>query len=435
MVSIGTNQFSLVNFIYANPFWFAAVLGSVLLLIVAAVVLIARSRMKAAAMRSNLEKAEASSRAKGEFLSRMSHEIRTPMNAVVGLADLTSMMEGVPEDARKNLSKLRTSSQYMLSLINDILDMSRIENGMLATAHEPFNLKQMLHDLQSMMDGEAERYMLSFSLDTEISHSSLKGDAVRLHQVLVNLLSNAFKFTPAGGRVLLRTTETEAGGQEASFTFRVIDNGKGIRPEDQKRIFKSFEQLGSNISRSQGTGLGLAISSNIVRMMGGELRVKSQLGKGSEFYFTVTLPFCERKPEEEEKQEGQILEGIHILMAEDNDLNAEIAEDLLKMQGALVCRVENGVLAVERFKESEPGEFQVILMDVQMPEMNGLDATRAIRALRRQDAASIPIVAMTANTFQEDVDAARESGMDDFLAKPLDVNRLFHVLHTLIYEK
>ena len=435
MVSIGNNQFSLVNFVYANPFLFAAVLGGILLFIVAAVVLIFRSRMKAAAMRSNQEKAEASSRAKGEFLSRMSHEIRTPMNAVVGLADLTCMMEGVPDDARKNLSKLRTSSQYMLSLINDILDMSRIENGMLSIACEPFYLEQMLHDLKSMMAGEAERYRLSFSLETEISHSSLMGDAVRLRQVLVNLLSNAFKFTPAGGRVLLCTTETETGVKEAAFTFRVIDNGTGIRPEDQQQIFKSFEQLGSNTSRSQGTGLGLAISSNIVRLMGGELQVNSQLGKGSEFYFTVTLPICERKTEEEDKQEGQILAGIHILMAEDNDLNAEIAEDLLKMQGAVVCRVQNGVLAVERFKESEPGEFQAILMDVQMPEMIGLDAARAIRALRRQDADSIPIVAMTANTFQEDVDAARESGMNDFLAKPLDVNRLFHVLHTLIYGK
>lgn len=432
LISIGANPFSLTNFIYANPLLFAAVAVVVLLLILAAVILISRSRMKAAAMQSNLEKAEAENRAKGEFLSRMSHEIRTPMNAVVGLADLIGMTEGVPQEAKQNLVKLRTSSQYMLSLINDILDMSRIDNGMLSIASEPFSLEQMLHDLKSMMSGEALRHELSFSLETEISHSCLQGDAVRLRQVLVNLLSNAFKFTPTGGSVTLRAEEVCSDEQGATFTFQVTDNGVGIRPEDQARIFSSFEQLGSNTSKSQGTGLGLAISSSIVRLMGGELMVKSQFGKGSEFYFTVTLPFGDMEDEPIAKPDGQMLTGVRILMAEDNDLNAEIAMELLKIQGATVFRAENGVQAVERFKESEPNGFQIILMDVQMPDMNGLEATKAIRALPRPDAATIPIVAMTANTFQEDVDAAKEAGMNDFLAKPLDVSRLYHVLQSLI---
>ena len=432
LVSIGASQYSLKSLIYANPVLFVAILGAVLLVILAAVILIARSRMRATKMRSDLEKAEASSRAKGEFLSRMSHEIRTPMNAVVGLADLTCMMEDVPEAARENLSKLRASSQYMLNLINDILDMSRIDNGMLSIASESFSLTQVLQNLESMMSGEAQRRGISFTLETEVSHSDLKGDAVRLRQVLVNLLSNAFKFTPEGGKVLLRAEEVKSDEQGAAFIFRVTDTGVGIRPEDQKRIFTSFEQLGSNTSKSQGTGLGLAISSSIVRLMGGELQVESKPGEGSEFYFTATLPFGEPQVKPEEKPEGQRLDGVRILMAEDNDLNAEIAMELLKMQGATVCRAENGVLAVERFSESQPGEFQIILMDVQMPQMNGLDATRAIRALPRTDAAVVPIVAMTANTFQEDVDAAGEAGMTDFLAKPLDVNRLYHVLQGLI---
>ncbi|MBC8531736.1 ATP-binding protein [Gehongia tenuis] len=432
LVSLGASQLSLMNFVYANPFLFAAILGVVLLIVLAAVILIARSRMKAAAMQSNLEKAEASSRAKGEFLSRMSHEIRTPMNAVVGLADLTSMMEDIPEAARANLRKLRTSSQYMLSLINDILDMSRIDNGMLSIADESFSLEQVLHDLQSMMSGEASRHDLSFTLEKKFTHGALRGDAVRLRQVLVNLLSNAFKFTPEGGKVLLEVLETGSDERGAAFTFRVVDSGMGIHPEDQERIFASFEQLGSNSSKSQGTGLGLAISSSIVRLMGEELKVKSQPGEGSEFYFSITLPFGEVVTEPEEKREGQRLDGVQVLIAEDNDLNAEIAMELLKMQGAVAHRAKNGALAVKRFEESRPGEFQIILMDVQMPEMNGLDATRAIRALDRPDAAVIPIVAMTANTFQEDVDAAKKAGMNDFLAKPLDVARLYRVLQGLI---
>lgn len=434
MVSIGVTQFSLKALIYSNPLLFAMILAAVLLLAVAVVVVVAHSRMRAARMRSDLEKAEASSRAKGEFLSRMSHEIRTPMNAVVGLADLTGMMENLPEEARENLRKLRTSSQYLLSLINDILDMSRIENGKLSIASEPFSLRRLLDDLQSMMGVEAQRRGLRFAMDAEIAHPGLTGDAVRLRQVLVNLLSNAFKFTPPGGEVRLLIQETGATEENAVFTFRVTDTGVGIAPEDQKRIFASFEQLGASSSKSQGTGLGLAISGSIVRMMGGELEVQSRPGEGSTFYFTVTLPYEEVAPEAklEVRADGHILEGLSILMAEDNDLNAEIATELLQMQGAAVCRAENGAVAVERFRESRPGEFKVVLMDVQMPEMDGLEAARAIRALPRPDAAAIPIIAMTANTFQEDVDAARAAGMTDFLPKPLDVEHLYRVLRSLV---
>ena len=434
MVSIGVTQFSLKALIYANPFLFAMILAAVLLLVVAVVVIVARTRMRAARMQSDLEKAEASSRAKGEFLSRMSHEIRTPMNAVVGLADLTGMMENLPEEARENLRKLRTSSQYLLSLINDILDMSRIENGKLSMASEPFSLQRISDDIQSMMGVEAQRRGLTFAMEAEFTHAGLTGDAVRLRQVLVNLLSNAFKFTPAGGEVRLLVQEIGATEENAVFTFRVTDTGVGIAPEDQKRIFASFEQLGANSSKSQGTGLGLAISGSIVRMMGGELLVKSRPGEGSTFYFTITLPFGEAVPEPklEARADGHILEGLSVLMAEDNDLNAEIATELLKMQGAKVCRAENGAVAVERFRTSRPDEFKVILMDVQMPEMDGMEAARAIRLLSRPDAASIPIIAMTANTFQEDVDAACAAGMTDFLPKPLDVEHLYHVLQNLV---
>ena len=257
-----------------------------------------------------------------------------------------------------------------------------------------------------------------------------------MQQVLMNLLSNAFKFTPEGGTVTLRVTEKTGVNGSADFDFRVTDTGVGIAPEDQERIFDTFEQMGTNYSRSQGTGLGLPISRSIVQLMGGELRVKSEPGHGSEFYFTLTLPLDSLFEECEDGNpmvtEDNLLEGVRILLAEDNDLNAEIAMQLLELKGAQVSRSENGRLAAERFAASAPGEFQAILMDIQMPEMNGLEAARAIRAMDRPDAAVIPIVAMTANVFKEDVDAAMEAGMNGFEGKPLDVEHLYRQLCRLL---
>ena len=489
MVSAGTGVLSITELIYANPMMFVGILTAILLILVTVVLWVNRVRVKAAVMQSELKKAEAENRAKGEFLSRMSHELRTPMNAVVGLADLAGMTEGVPENIREMLVKLRASSHYLLDLINDILDMSRLDSGMLIIASEPFFLERMLNELRTMMETDANRRGLNYRIETNISHGGVTGDVIRLRQVLTNLLSNAFKFTPEGGSVILRVTEKPDPGEYAAgkpavgeravgeyaagepavgeravgeyaageravgesaageradgehvvcenascgsvvYEFQVIDTGVGIDLKDQTRIFDTFEQVGTNYAKSQGTGLGLPISRSIVRLMGGELRVKSEPGHGSEFYFTLTLPVgspvYDGGSVNETHVGEEMLKEVRILLAEDNDLNAEIAIQLLELKGAVVSRSENGRLAVERFKESDPGEFQVILMDIQMPEMNGLEATRAIRAMDRPDAAAIPIIAMTANVFKEDVDAAMEAGMSGFEGKPLDVEHLY----------
>ena len=444
MVSAGTGVLSITELIYANPMMFVGGLTAILLILVTVILWVNRVRVKAAVMQSDLKKAEAESRAKGEFLSRMSHELRTPMNAVVGLADLAGMTEGVPENIREMLVKLRASSHYLLDLINDILDMSRLDSGMLTIASEPFSLERMLNELRTMMETDANRRGLNYRIETDISHGGVTGDVIRLRQVLTNLLSNAFKFTPEGGTVILRVTEKPGPGENAVgeqvvcenapcgsvvYEFQVIDTGVGIDLKDQTRIFDTFEQVGTNYAKSQGTGLGLPISYSIVQLMGGELRVKSEPGHGSEFYFTLTLPVGSPVYDGGSVNESHVgeemLKEVRILLAEDNDLNAEIALQLLELKGAVVSRCENGRLAVERFKESDPGEFQVILMDIQMPEMNGLEATRAIRAMDRPDAAAIPIIAMTANVFKEDVDAAMEAGMSGFEGKPLDVEHLY----------
>lgn len=431
MVSLGDTSLTLRDIIYSNPVVVVSVVVAILLLIIAVVAITAHAKVKNAVMRGNLEKAEADSRAKSEFLSRMSHEIRTPMNAIVGLAELANLQEGIPERVQELLDKLRASSRYLLSLLNDILDMSRIDSSMLAMEKEPFSLRQMLDELQSMLQAEADRHGIKLHMDVDIVHSDVSGDVIRLRQVLTNLLSNALKFTPAGGEVELQVREVGFDESAANFEFHVIDSGIGISKEDQKRIFEAFEQAGPASSRIHGTGLGLPISKSIVQLMGGELKLKSEVGSGSNFFFSLKIPYGEQVVKRQAAGAKYALQGAHILLAEDNEINAEIAAGLLEEQGAKITWVENGHKAVQAFSDSAAGEFQAVLMDIQMPVMDGLAAAKAIRTLERPDAARIPIIAMTANTFQEDRDAAAAAGMTGFIPKPLDKEYLYAKLMEL----
>lgn len=434
LVSVGYTSLSLQELVYANPIAFIIIFGCVLLLIMTVILLAVRSRMKNELMQSQLKAAEAKSLAKSDFLSKMSHEIRTPMNAIIGLTDLACMERDIPPEIGKKLHKIRSSSQYMLSLINDILDMSRIENGKMKLEQKYFSLSSMLDEVQEMMKPQAEQKGLKFQMQCRINHDQLTGDPLRLRQIMTNLLANAIKFTSAGGTVSLSAEETASDEQTATYYFSVQDTGAGIPPEDQERIFSAFEQLTPSTTHSVGSGLGLSISRSMAQLMGGDLLVKSQPSKGSEFYMTLKFSLEDKVDQMplEAPLQGQNLKGTKILLAEDNDLNAEITQELLSMQDVEICRATNGQEAVDFFLASTPGEFQAILMDIQMPIKNGHEATREIRKSGRPDA-DVPIIAMTANSFKEDEEKALATGMDGFVPKPVDTNKLFSILGRILH--
>lgn len=428
LVSIGDNKVSLKNFVETNPILSISATSAFLLLVIMVVIVISGLRVKNANMQENIVRAEAENKAKSEFLSRMSHEIRTPMNAIVGTTALIAMKDDVPESMKGHLEKLKATSQYLLGLINDILDMSRIDNGMLSIAEEDFSLQQLLDELCSMMQTQAKAREISLCCESEIRHSDLKGDAIRLKQVLMNLVSNAIKFTPPGGTVHLTVEETASSDRQATYLFKVSDTGIGIKEEDLERIFESFVQAGANLMRSQGTGLGLPISRNIVQLMGGTLDVKSKLNAGSEFFFTIPLSIGEPIDLKPQSESPFYFDNVRILLAEDHPINAEIAIEILTLKGMQVDLAGDGAEAVRCFQQSAPGYYDLILMDMRMPNMDGLEATKAIRASDHPDAAKIPVIALTANSFQEDKDMAKEAGMNDFLSKPLEIDLLYAVL-------
>lgn len=397
---------------------------------------ISERRQKKARMALDL--AESANRAKSEFLSRISHEIRTPMNGIIGMTAIARRFVKDPERMTDCLNKIDLSSSYLLSLLNDVLDMSRIENRKIQLEEQPFDLPELLDRVQGMFRRKAEEGGITLDVCCgDLSVTRVVGDNLRISQVLVNLVSNALKFTSSGGSVTLETRQTAVSDETVSLEFVVADTGIGISEAFQKHVFEPFEQAQPATARQYGgTGLGLAICSSFVKLMGGTIDVHSKPGEGTQFIVCLTLRrdlSGEAGISQDGGKEAECdLTGIRILLAEDNEINAEIATLLLENMGAEVKHVENGKAAVELLSGSPAGAFSLIMMDVQMPVMDGLAASSAIRALEHPDAGRIPIIGLSANAFQEDIEKAEKSGMNAYLSKPLDLDRLRQTLNQFI---
>lgn len=399
-------------------------------------------------------RADAANRAKSRFLAQMSHEIRTPMNAIIGLADIAYGEADSPESTRNYLKKIESSSQLLLSILNDILDTSAIEGGKMKIGSAPFDLHALLANLATMFREQADEKELSFAINLKgVPEEEVIGDELRVNQVLMNLLSNAIKFTPLGGAVDLSATRLDRLQDSVHMRFIVTDTGCGMSDEMLNRLFLPFEQESATTAREHGgSGLGLTITKNLVEMMGGSVQVESSLGKGTAF--TVDLPFIIAKgtavaspsngnatdrpfqPERVESLSGGAkhparqydFAGKRILIAEDIAINREVAVKLLAAVGAESTCAENGEQALHLFENSDIGEYSCILMDINMPVMDGYTAARTIRACNRADAETIPIYAMTANAFAEDIASALDAGMNGHLAKPIDTSVLYGTL-------
>ena len=384
------------------------------------------------AVEAALEVAEKASKAKTDFLSNMSHDIRTPMNAIIGITTLMKNELHQPEKLAEHLGKLETSGRLLLGIINDILDMSRIESGKTTLNIEKTNIPQQVSQLDSIIRQQASQRRQTFTVENHVQHENVLADPNRLNQVLMNILSNAVKYTPQGGHIRLEVEELTHTEHYAKYRFVVQDDGIGMSEAYQKTLFEPFtreEKSGTN--RVQGTGLGMAITKSIVDLMGGTIHVESAPGKGSRFEVVLELPIdaeadkvqtASALPEEDEAVSP--LSGMKFLCAEDNAINAEILEMLLETKGASCTICSNGQEIVDAFASVKPGEYDMILMDVQMPVMDGLEATRRIRNGENPLGRTIPILAMTANAFLEDMQKSKEAGMDEHLSKPVDIAAL-----------
>ena len=376
--------------------------------------------------RLNLERHDLSAKAKSDFLARMSHEIRTPMNGIIGMTEI-ALKDGQTEERRIDcLRKIEHSSEYLLGLINDILDMSKIESGKMRLIEEKCNLMEMIQGLRPLLEAKLNENNIQYIADIQLKNHWFLADSLRLNQVLVNLLGNALKYSKPDGHVWLTVRETEEEKGFSNLYFQVRDDGIGIAPEKQQLIFRQFEQAdNSENARKQGTGLGLAISRRIVRMMDSDIKLESEPGKGSSFSFSVKLqPVSGEKTTVTSQPEEISFPGKRILVVEDNELNMEIICTILENYGIETEQAVNGKEAVRRMEESVPGYYDMIFMDIMMPEMDGLEATRTIRNLDREDCKKIPIYAMSANAFDEDVKRSLASGMNGHLSKPVNLQVL-----------
>ena len=388
--------------------------------------------------KTEIEKAlaEDASRAKTSFLSHMSHEIRTPMNAIIGLDNIALRNPDLQPETRDQLEKIGASARHLLDLINDILDMSRIESGRMVLTNTEFFFREFLEQINIIINGQCTDKGLKYecSVSGPVRDYYI-GDSMKLKQVLINILGNAVKFTDTPGSVTLTVEETETDGETCTLRFRMQDTGIGMDPEFIPKLFDSFSQENASAAnRYGGSGLGMAITKNLVTMMNGSIEVESKKGVGSVFTVTVKLGRSDREYREEapETAAENNLAGRRVLMAEDVEQNAEILADLLELEGMDSERAENGEEAVRMFAENGEGYYDAILMDVRMPVMDGLTATGKIREMDRADAKTIPIIAMTANVYDEDVQISLKAGMNAHLGKPIEPDRLYRTLGEII---
>ena len=390
------------------------------------------------ALTQALAAAKQASKAKTTFLNSMSHDIRTPMNAIIGFTTLAQAHLEDHDRVKDYLSKISTSSDHLLDLINSILDMSRIESGTVKLDEKAVHLPDLLNDLRTMIQSLVDSKNLNLLIDTrDVVHEDVLMDKLRLNQVLLNIVGNAVKFTPPGGDIIIRLIEKPCSLKHyATYEFSVKDNGIGMTKEFVGHIFDMFSrEYSSTVSGIQGTGLGMAIAKNIVDMMGGDMQVESEEGKGSMFTVTLNLCLASEPVKEEEKKKSYDYSGKHVLLVEDNELNREIATSILEETGMSVDSVEDGDIAVAAISKEPAGKYDLILMDVQMPRMDGYTATREIRTLSDDKKANIPIVAVTANVFEEDRKKAIESGMNGHIIKPISIEEIAKVMDEIFAVK
>ena len=417
-----------LQFLYRNR---AAVAAALIGMLSVGIVLLIWALVRA---RTERKKADAANAAKTAFLTRMSHDIRTPLNGILGLIEIEELKDGDMQVARESRAKARVAANHLLSLINDILEMGKIEDRKLTLEHAPFNLKELCDDALVLCKLRASGNGITLQ-DNSLPYATgpyMIGSPTHIRRIIINLLDNSIKYNKRGGSVTFSSQTKPLDDGRALFCFSVSDTGIGMAPEFLKHIYEPFAQEGDDArSKFQGTGMGMPIVKSLIDLMGGTIEISSEVGAGSTFNVQIPLDI-DKNPQARERADGQAnscsLAGMNVLLAEDNELNAEIAQALLESEGIVVTRTADGNETVDLYVGRPAGSFDAILMDIMMPGMDGYEATRAIRLSEKADAADIPIIALTANAFAEDAQAAHDAGMNAHLPKPLDFNKLKNML-------
>lgn len=383
-----------------------------------------------------LEKVRKANSAKSQFLSRMSHDLRTPINGILGMLAVIEKSQDDEERQKECQKKIRVSAEHLLSLVNHVLQVSKLESGGTAAVEEPFDLHDILESCIAVMSAQAEEKGIRLALkETELHHSRLIGNPLDLKQILMNVIDNALKYNRPHGSVFVRVRETGFRDGTADFRFVIEDTGIGIGEDFKKHIFEPFTQENQGARTDYaGIGLGMSIVKKLAEQMEGTVEVESRIGEGSVIYITVPIRVDGEKhadPAEEELDLQSNIAGMRVLLVDDNEINREILEFMLKDAGADVVCANNGRAAVDMFAASDTGTLDCVLMDLMMPVMSGYEAARVIRGLDRADAKTVPIIALSANAFEEDVAMAKDAGMNEHLAKPVDIQKMFKVMNGL----